>query len=498
MASKVAAPVLRGARIAIVGRPNVGKSTLFNALRDRATGAKRPQIVSAIARTTRDARVAAARLGEIKFSIVDTAGYEYDDAPETYQGNPGSFFGMSHAMATRSTEALRAADAVFIMLDARTGVTGADHDVAEWLRKSVPKKTRRIALFNKCEGEFVVAAEDEYEAMKFASRNEPVIHISATHGDGLPELLEVLRTVVVPAGELEEPEPEKIEEIRVAILGRANVGKSTLLNTLARDEIALAAATPGVTRDAVEAILEFEKRRILLVDTAGIRESEKCNVIDNESIRATEREIRNCDVCMFIVDASEPIRREDRRLAQKAMQAEALVIVCNKLDATPENAELVERRIRYQLFGKAPTDHHVISCSALNGPARARRALHFVVATYDAACKRISTAVLNSWLQDFMQGPRGEECQGVRYMSQIGTKPPTFALFGRALRTKLAKTTLSFIESTIRHDFLFRGSKVRIVLRGPDVSRPKPGANQRRKLQIVARKRPPRRTRQTR
>ncbi|KAH8050388.1 GTP binding protein [Aureococcus anophagefferens] len=409
-------------QVAIVGRPNVGKSTLFNALRDVRSARERPapgaasptgkksrqhrlppaaQLTSPVARTTRDR---------------------------------GAFPGMPAVLRDLTAGCVANADVALVVLDGAAGVTGDDHDVARWLR-SAAGDVPRLVLFNKMENDRQVAAADLAFAETLA-RAAP-LSVSAEHGDGLPDVLDALRAFAAAAPSTEEDEllPSLDDEVRVALVGRPNVGKSTLVNALARSNVAVAAPEPGVTRDAVECAVDVAGRAVRLVDTAGVRRvlegttsRASKDAVEERAARSTELEVGGrCDVAVFVVDCSGPLRRDDLRLARHLSEARLpVVVLANKVDA-------------YRAGGAA----------------------------HDAnVAKRISTGALNTWFRDFRRGPRGEAFAAVRYLAQVGHAPPTFALFGRNLGAKLKPKIRETLAAAIGADFGFRGARVALILRG--------------------------------
>ena len=506
-------------QVAIVGRPNVGKSTLFNALRDVRSARERPapgaaspsgkksrqhrlppaaQLTSPVARTTRDVRSAPGRLGDLRFEVVDTAGLEVGDG--AFRSAPpqrGAFPGMPAVLRDLTAGCVANADVALVVLDGAAGVTGDDHDVARWLR-SAAGDVPRLVLFNKMENDRQVAAADLAFAETLA-RAAP-LSVSAEHGDGLPDVLDALRAFAAAAPSAEEDEllPSLEDEVRVALVGRPNVGKSTLVNALARSNVAVAAPEPGVTRDAVECAVDVAGRAVRLVDTAGVRRvlegttsRASKDAVEERAARSTELEVGGrCDVAVFVVDCSGPLRRDDLRLARHLSEARLpVVVLANKVDAyraggavlagrganapsadasraAAKDVEDGLRRSELRFLFDA-TDAPIVACSALESPGRARRALRFALKAHDAnVAKRVSTGALNTWFRDFRRGPRGEAFAAVRYLAQVGHAPPTFALFGRNLDAKLKPKIRETLAAAIGADFGFRGTRVALILRG--------------------------------
>jgi len=595
----------RGAfTVAIVGRPNVGKSTLFNALRDvrgaRDTvermddifeeqasqrvpqkprkfrgSAARPQLTGPVARTTRDVRVAPGRLGDVSFDLVDTAGYEVSDADEaTFKKDDPygrNWVGMTDAMLKKTEERVVAADVVVHLLDARQGLTGLDVEVADFLRRKSPAP--RLVVFNKCEDDVRPETVDVAAALKFASVvsdgggggaegwqtgtktrriwKEP-LYVSAQHGDGMPDLLEALRTAKEEAdlrrrqkkkkgsdhhslfsqaqaqaladtgGNEEEPEEEENEKdaaarkaeedataVRLAFVGRPNVGKSSLLNRLAGQEIALSSSMPGATRDPVEWPMTFKGRSVVLVDTAGVRggskkslglvagvsSSKETETVERSARRAAARQLtREADVVCLLVDTSVGrVEADDLRLARRCVEDAAgpVVVVATKVDLFGPSRDILEmeKSVAAHLRDTVKSiDPVVVATSTETSEFSSRRQARLdparvvdaALAAYDAfVAKKIPTKRLNNWLRDWLATPVGKpdvkRMRKIKFLSQTATRPPTFLLHGRNLKQNLDGTCLDGLRRAIVTDFGLRGSRVQFDFK--ESAKPSPVQN---------------------
>lgn len=459
--------------VVIVGRPNVGKSTLFNRL-----AGKKLALVDDTPGLTRDWRSAEARVGGLAFNVIDTAGLEdvFDDSLE--------------ARMRRQTErALEAADVVLFVLDARAGVTPLDRHFATHLRR-VDKPVVLIA--NKAEGR--AADPGLYEAFELGL-GEPVA-MSAEHGEGLADLVGALLPFVneeeeataaasssasaigsddfdedaVPIGDLEESEEERAKPIQIAIIGRPNVGKSTLLNSLIGEERVLTGPEAGMTRDAIAVDWSWRGRAVRLVDTAGMRRRARVeSKIEKLAVADGLRVVRLAQVVILVVDADQILDKQDLTLARMVIEeGRALLIAVNKWDAVEDRAAAL-RRVEDKLEASLAQARgiKVVTISALK-----RRnlddLLDAVIGTYEIWNRRVPTAKLNRWLSGTLEHHPPPLVEGrrikIRYMTQVKTRPPTFALFIN-LPLDLPDAYHRYIASTLRADFDLPGVPIRLILR---------------------------------
>jgi GTP-binding protein len=402
---------------AIVGRPNVGKSTLFN----RLVG-KRLALVDDRPGVTRDRREGDARLGDLRFTVIDTAGFE--DA----RGDD-----LSARIQAQTELALADADAALFLIDARSGLTPLDQHFAAALRRQGKPV---ILVANKCEGRAGDPGLLEAFNLGFA---EP-IPLSAEHGEGLADLYDALRPLVDAAspvaGESEAGnETEADPTIQLAIVGRPNVGKSTLVNRLIGEERLITGPEAGITRDAISISWQFQGRPLRLIDTAGLRRRSK--VIDRlEALSAadTERAIRFAQVVGIVIDAAQGLEKQDLTIARQVEEeGRAPLLIANKWDLVADRAA-ARAAIAERLETSLPQLRglKVVPVSALHGSGIGQL-LPAVLQVYDIWNRRIATAQLNRWLAGATAQHPPPAVQGrrlkLRYMTQTKARPPTFALF---------------------------------------------------------------------
>ena len=366
--------------VAIVGRPNVGKSTLFNRLVGR-----RAALVAPTPGVTRDRREGWARIGPLRFRAIDTAGLE-EAAPETLEGR----------MMAQTERALADADAALLLIDGRAGVTPADRFFANRLRR---QQVPVILAVNKCEG----AAADGGIAESHALGLGQPIPISAEHGEGLADLYDALSPFEPAAAGADAAAAATAadEVLRLAIVGRPNVGKSTLLNRLVGEARVITGAEPGLTRDSIAVRWSHEGRAVELVDTAGMRRRARTVApLDKLSSRDAERALGQAAVVLVALDATEPAGRQDMAIAARAVdEGRAVVILLNKWDLVTDRKAVrtaVEERLETALAQVKGVP--VVACSGLTG-AGAGRIMPAVLAAFDTWQRRVPTAALNRWLE---------------------------------------------------------------------------------------------------
>jgi GTP-binding protein len=433
--------------VAIVGRPNVGKSTLFN----RLVG-KKLAIVHGTPGVTRDRQEATAQLGAMELRIVDTAGFEEAQA-ET----------LSARMTEQTRATIAEADVLLFLIDARDGVTTGDEIIAAELRRSGKPV---VLAANKVEGRAVSASAHEGYSLGFG---EPIA-LSAEHGLGLADLLDALAPFAQPS-EQNEVEEEAPHPLRLAIVGRPNVGKSSLFNRLVGEERALTGPEAGITRDSVTAIWQPAGRAVLLHDTAGLRKRAKSapHALEQLAVESALTAIRFAECAVMVIDATAPFEKQDLAIADLvAREGRAIVFAVNKWDLIEQRAGAIGRlremldRLLPQVAG-AP----LIGVSALSGEG-VERILDAVLAADKAWNARIPTAQINRFLAEALERHPPPAIHGrrvrIRYMTQVKARPPSFALFGNQLKA-LPESYLRYLQNALRDAFDLRGTPLRFALR---------------------------------
>ena len=432
--------------VAIVGRPNVGKSTLFNRL-----AGKRIAIVHDTPGVTRDRIEADAQLGPLALRIVDTAGFE-DAKGES----------LSARMVVQTREAIRGADVCLLVIDARAGVTAADEIVAAELRKSGKPV---VLVANKVESGAVAATLGEAFSLGFG---EPVA-VSAEHALGLSDLLHALVPFV--SGQEARPLAEDKHALKLAIIGRPNVGKSSLFNALMGEDRALTSAEAGTTRDAVIAKWEFEGRSFLLHDTAGLRKRARAagHALEELSIGSTLGAIKFAECVIVLVDATAPFEKQDLTIADLvAREGRAIVFAMSKWDLVEKRAGAIGkfRERRDELLPQV-TGAPLIAVSAKTGEG-IERVLEAVLSADKAWNTHVPTAKLNRFLEQALEQHPPPAIHGrrvrIRYMTQPKARPPTFALFGNQLK-ELPDSYIRYLQNGLRETFGLGGAPIRFSLR---------------------------------
>jgi GTPase len=435
--------------VALVGRPNVGKSTLFN----RLVGAKRALVDNQPA-VTRDRREGQARLGDLSFKVIDTAGLE--NAAKD---------GLSSRMRAQTVAAMANADAILFLVDARAGVTAADRGFADLARKSGKPI---ILVANKGEGRAGDAAALDSYALGFG---DPVV-MSAEHGEGLSGLYDALREALPEATAEREPEEAAAAEkpIRIAVVGRPNTGKSTLINQLVGQDRLLTGPEAGTTRDAIAVDFEWRGRPLRIYDTAGLRRRSRIVEKVEKLAAADARDaVRFAEVVIVLVDAEGPFVEQDIRIADLVEQeGRAIVIAINKVDLMPRQAN-VRQRLRTDADRLLPQIKGVPL--ALVSAQTGEGLDELIAATLQSHAvwnRRVPTAALNRFLSQAVgsHSPPAVKGRPVRldYMTQPKSRPPTFVLFA-ARAAALPETYRRYLINGLREAFDLPGTPIRLALR---------------------------------
>lgn len=454
--------------VAIVGRPNVGKSTLFN----RLTGS-RSAIVHDLPGVTRDRREGNAQVGDLFFRLVDTAGLEDSNDLSTTEGR----------MRAQTDTAIRLADVVMMLIDARAGVTPLDAHFADLLRR---QSKPVILVANKCEGR--AGQPGLFEA--FALGLGDPVAISAEHGEGMGDLYDALRPFAdaadppveddaFPEEEPADPEAAAAAEdarfaarpLSLAIVGRPNVGKSTLVNRLLGEERMLTGPEAGLTRDAIASPWEWQGRSLVLVDTAGLRRKSRIEEsLEKLSAQDTLNAVRMAAVVALVVDVNGILDKQDLTIARHVVdEGRALIVVVNKWDIAtdkPETLEVLKDKLAHAL----PQVRGIpfVTVSALKGHG-IDRMMDTVFKVYDLWNRRVPTRPLNEWLKEMTErhppplGSLGRRLR-VRYVTQVKTRPPTFVAFvSRA--ADMPDSYARYLVNGLRDAFDLEGIPIRLLLR---------------------------------
>jgi GTP-binding protein len=436
--------------VAIVGRPNVGKSTLFN----RLVG-KRLALVDDRPGVTRDRREGRARLGDLDFAAIDTAGLE-EAQPESLSGR----------MQAQTEAAIATADAIFFMIDARTGPAPVDRDFANIVRKSGKPA---ILIANKSEGR---AGRDGALEAYSLGLGEPVA-ISAEHGEGLADLYDALREALPEeteqASRAADASEDQAPPIRVAVIGRPNTGKSTLINRLLGEERLLTGPEAGITRDAIAVDIAWRGRHFRIHDTAGMRRRSRIEEkLEKLSVGDALNAVRFAEVVIVLMDAMAPFEEQDLRIADLVeREGRALVVGINKWD-------LIENRSAAAKL-RAETDHWlpqvkgvpVVAVSGLTG-AGLDRLMQAVLDAYAVWNKRAPTSALNRWLAEAAAAHPPPAVSGRRirlgYLTQPKSRPPTFVLFTSRVDA-VPDAYRRYLVNSLREVFDLPGTPIRLTLR---------------------------------
>jgi len=437
--------------LAIVGRPNVGKSTLFN----RLVG-MRLALVDDRPGVTRDRREGHARLGDLAFTVIDTAGFD--------EGTPDSLVGR---MMEQTAAAIESADAVLFLMDVRSGLTPIDRQFADVVRRTGKPV---VVVANKSESRAGKNAVEAYEL----GLGDP-IPISAEHGEGLSDLYDAIRAALPEHTAPAEEEDEETEAdiatrpIRVAVVGRPNVGKSTLINRLLGEERLLTGPEAGITRDTIAVTLAWHGREFRLFDTAGMRRKARIEEkLEKLSVADTLNAIRFAEVVIVLMDVERPFEEQDLRIADLVQrEGRALVLGMNKWDLVDKPGAASKLRTEADHWLPQVKGVPIVAVSGRLGEGL-DRLMQAVVDIYAVWNKRVATNPLNKWFEDAVSSHPPPAVSGRRlklnYITQVKSRPPSFVLFcSRA--DAVPESYLRYLTHGLRDHFDLPGTPIRITLR---------------------------------
>jgi len=434
--------------LALVGRPNVGKSTLFNRLTQ-----SRDAIVADFAGLTRDRHYGNGRLGRREFIVIDTGGFE-----------PTAESGIYKEMAKQTRQAVAESDVVVFVVDARAGISAQDHDIANYLRR-LGKPTLLVA--NKAEG-----MQQGLQLVEFFELGlGEVLPVSAAHGQGVRSMLEeALDKLGIPEPDDDEAEADNTV-IRLAVAGRPNVGKSTLINAWLGEERLVAFDMPGTTRDAISVPFERNGQKFELIDTAGIRRKGKVfEAIEKFSVVKTLQAIENAHVVLLLLDAEQGVTDQDAHIAGFILESgRSVVLAINKWDAIDAyQRQVVERSVEQRLAFLKFAQMHLISAKKRQGLAPLWKS---IAQAHASATRKMPTPVLTRLLQEavvFQQPQRsGMYRPKMRYAHQGGMNPPVIVIHGNSLE-HVSDTYKRYLEGRFRKAFDLVGTPLRIEMKTSD------------------------------
>ena len=431
--------------IALVGRPNVGKSTLFNRLTKT-----RDAIVADFAGLTRDRHYGNGKLGSHEYIVIDTGGFE-----------PDAQSGIYKEMAKQTRQAVAEADIVVFVVDARAGVSAQDYDIAKYLRK-LGKPT--VLTANKAEGMTEGVQLSEFFELGLGQ----VLAVSAAHGQGMQTLVETALNLLQLPDVDEEAEPQDPSVIRLAVAGRPNVGKSTLINTWLGEERLVAFDLPGTTRDAISVPFERDGQKFELIDTAGLRRKGKVfEAIEKFSVVKTLQAIENSNVALLLLDATQGVTDQDAHIAGYILESgRAVVLAINKWDAVDSYqretlARSIETRLSFLKFAAI----HQISAIKRQGLAPVWKS---IIQAHASANRKMSTPVLTRLLLEAVQFQQPQRAgvfrPKLRYAHQGGMNPPIIIVHGNSLE-HVSESYKRYLEGRFRKEFDLVGTPMRIQMK---------------------------------
>ena len=446
--------------VALVGRPNVGKSTLFNRLIGRPTA-----IVQDIPGTTRDRIYGESDWNGVGFLVIDTGGLEApaalaDPRLRVQDAQPASDSAQFVAhIQNQAQVAIDESDAIILVVDGREGLTSADEDVAEVLRRA--DKPVFVAV-NKAEG-----LKTQLDAVEFwnLGLGEPV-PVSAYHGDGVGDLLDVLVKALPPHPVDEEEE----DTIGIAIVGRPNVGKSSLLNALTGQERAIVSDVPGTTRDPIDMVLTYEGQKITLIDTAGIRRRGRVEQgIEQYSVLRSMRSIDRADVALLLIDAVDGVTAQDAHIAGYVLEKQkSVVVVVNKWDALEKDSNTINEYAKKVLDQLVFMDYVPVLFISAKTRQRVSNVLPTALRVVEARRHRLNTGEFNDLLREAYDAIQVPTRQGhplrVYYGTQVSNDPPTFVIFVNDIEI-VHFSYERYLENRIRAYYAFEGTPLKLIFR---------------------------------
>ena len=440
--------------VAIIGCPNVGKSTLFNRLTN-----KRHAIVDDTPGVTRDRREGTAQIGDFQFRLIDTAGLEDADN-----------ISLAGRMRQQTERAVDDAHLTLFMIDGRAGLTPMDEHFASWLRT---QKKPVLLLANKCEGS---AGESGRLEAYSLGLGDPIA-VSSEHGQGLSDLYDAMTEMAqmtrptiddIDASELSEDDSSR--PLSLAIVGRPNVGKSTMVNYLLGEDRMLTGSEAGITRDAIAVPWSWEGRQVQLVDTAGMRRQAKVSAkLEQLSVQDAFRAVRYAEVVILALDSNAVLEKQDLTIARKVIEeGRALIIVVNKWDVANNRKESLSRLSdRLQTSLPQVRGIPIVTCSALTGRGM-EHLMPTVFDIYEIWNARVSTGELNRWFEMMLEVHPPPVVSGrrlrLRYITQVKSRPPTFAIFATRAH-KVPESYLRYLANGLREDFGLTGVPLRLNTR---------------------------------
>lgn len=433
--------------IAIVGRPNVGKSTLFN----RLVG-HRAAIVHDTPGITRDRNYGEARWERRTLHIIDTGGLEPRPDSDLFK-----------SMRLQALAAVEEADLVLLLVDAREGITPMDAEVASLLRKSQKKV---LLCANKAEGQ-----TQDTQAMEFYALGLGEVHcISAEHGKGVADLLDEVVSLLPLEPETDDPEEEP-NELRIAVIGRPNIGKSTLVNRLIGEERHVVCDMPGTTMDSVDSVIEVDGRTLRFVDTAGVRKKSRIGTeFEGFAVSKAIRSVERCHITLLMIDGAEGPSEQDARLARLVIdRGRALIFLVNKWDLVREDPERDIKVLQHEIERRMP---HAVWAPMLTMSALTGRGVHRILPTldrvYEQFNKRVTTAECNRFLGEAVINhsvpQRYHRPVRLNFMTQIRVRPPTFVIFSNTPEG-VDESYKRYLSNRLRDHYDFTGTPLRLDFR---------------------------------